>query len=90
MEDRALSAPIDKTEVVILTARYRIKGAIALYLNARLTDYITEAKAFIAVTDADVMNLDGTAIFHASFLDVQKDHIEIIVPVDMITAGGVP
>lgn len=83
-----MSAPTNKTEVVILTARYRIKGAIALYLNARLTDYITEAEAFIAVTDADVMNIDGTAVFHASFLNVQKDHIEIILPADMITAGS--
>ena len=85
-----MSAPTEKTEVVILTARHRIKGAIALCLNARLTDYMTEAKAFIAVTDADVMDIDGQAVFHASFLNVQKNHIEIIVPADMIAPGSVP
>ena len=74
----------DKTKVVILTKNYRIKGNISLYSNARLTDYIVEAKPFVAVTDAEVMDINGNLIFNASFLNVQKDHIEIIVPADMI------
>ncbi|MBW2607772.1 MAG: hypothetical protein JRD05_09080 [Deltaproteobacteria bacterium] len=74
----------DKTKVVILTTNYRIKGNISLYSNARLTDYIVEAKPFVAVTNAEVMDINGNLIFNASFLNVQKDHIEIIVPADMI------
>jgi len=80
-----LGEQTDKTEVVILTAQHRIKGNISLYLNARLTDYIVEAKSFIAVTDAEVTDINGTLIFHTSLLNVQKNHIEIIVPADMIT-----
>lgn len=79
-----MSEQTDKTKVVILTAHHRIKGYIALYLNARLTDYIVEAKPFIAVTDAEVMDINGTLLFTASFLNIQKDHIEIITPADMI------
>ncbi len=74
----------DKTKVVILTANHRIKGYISLYSNARLTDYIVEAKPFVAVTDAEVMGINSKLIFNASFLNVQKEHIEIIVPADMI------
>ena len=84
MEVKSLSDQTDKTRVVILTANHRIKGSISLYSNARLTDYIVEAKAFIALTDAEVMDINGSPIFNASFLNVQKDHIEIIVPADMM------
>jgi uncharacterized protein DUF6812 len=85
MEVKSLSDQADKTKVVILTTNHRIKGYISLYSNARLTDYIVEARPFIAVTDAEVMDINGYLIFNASFLNVQKDHIEIIVPADMIT-----
>jgi len=80
-----LSDQTDKTKVVILTINHRIKGNISLYSNVRLTDYVVEAKPFIAVTDAEVMDINGKLIFNASFLNVQKDHIEIIVPDGMIT-----
>lgn len=74
----------DKTKVIILTTNHRIKGTISLYSNARLTDYIIEARPFIAVTDAEIMDINGNLIFNASFINVQKDHIEIIAPADMI------
>ncbi len=84
MEVKPLNEQTDKTKVVILTANHRIKGYISLYSNARLTDYIVEAKPFVAVTDAEVMGINSKLIFNASFLNVQKEHIEIIVPADMI------
>ena len=79
-----MSDQTDKTKVVMLTSHHRIKGNISLYSNARLTDYIVEAKPFIAVTDAEVMGINSKLVFTASFLNVQKDHIEIIVPAEMI------
>ncbi len=84
MEVKPLSDQTDKTKVVILTINHRIKGDISLYSNVRLTDYIVEAKPFMAVTNAEVMDMNGKLIFNASFLNVQKDHIEIIVPADAI------
>ncbi len=44
----------NRTKVIILTGSYRIKGYIDLVPGARVTDYMTEAKKFIAVTDAEV------------------------------------
>jgi Family of unknown function (DUF6812) len=69
-----------KTRVTILTSTYRIKGNIDLLPGARVTDYMVEAKEFIAVTDAEVWEVVGRQVFTAPFLNVNRDHIEIIAP----------
>ncbi|MDY6904142.1 MAG: hypothetical protein SWH61_05590 [Thermodesulfobacteriota bacterium] len=72
------------TRVLILTANYRITGEIAKFSDSRLTDYINEARRFIAVTDAAVHVRDGGLIFKTPFLDVLSDSIEVITPADMV------
>ena len=48
----------DFTSVIILTESYRVTGNVALRPGAsRLTDYIIEAKEFIAVVEAEVRDL---------------------------------
>jgi len=47
-----------RTKVTMFTGSYRIKGYIDLIPGARVTDYMTEAKQFIAVTDAEVWELE--------------------------------
>jgi hypothetical protein len=71
-----------KTKVTILTGAYRIKGYIDLIPGARLTDYIVEAKSFVAVTDAEVweLHLGGRQVLAAKFIDVSRDHIQIVLP----------
>jgi hypothetical protein len=69
-----------KTKVTILTATYRIKGYIDLLPGARVTDFMTEAKSFIAVTDAEVWEIVGRQVFTAPFIDVNRDHVQIIAP----------
>ncbi|CAN0091879.1 unnamed protein product [Phaeothamnion confervicola] len=71
-----------KTRVTILTGAYRIKGYIDLIPGARLTDFIVEAKSFVAVTDVEVweLHLGGRQILAANFIDVSKDHIQIVMP----------
>jgi len=51
--------PVDesKTKVTIFTSSYRIKGFIDLVAGARVTDFMAEAKDFIAVTNAEVWEL---------------------------------
>ena len=70
----------EKTKVTILTATYRIKGHIDLLPGARVTDYMAEAKGFIALTDAEVWEVVGRQVFTAPFINVNRDHIEIIAP----------
>ncbi|MDO8596583.1 MAG: hypothetical protein Q7R45_08155 [Sulfuricaulis sp.] len=69
-----------KTTVTILTDVYRIKGDLHLMPGARLTDYMVEAKGFIAITDAQVWEAAGRPVFAAPFLNVNRDSIRVIVP----------
>jgi hypothetical protein len=71
-----------RTKVTILTGSYRIKGFIDLIPGARVTDYMSEARGFIAVTDAEVWELSvgGRQMISARFLNVSRDHIQVIVP----------
>ena len=69
-----------KTRVVILAGSYRIKGEIELVPGARITDYMLDAKAFFAVTRAEVWDLEGRRIFSAPFLNVSRDQVILVAP----------
>jgi hypothetical protein len=71
-----------KTKVTILTPTYRIKGHIELLPGARISDYMAEARDFIAVTNAEVWELQvgGRQVLSAPFISVSRQHIEIILP----------
>ena len=77
----------DKMKVTIFTGNYRITGVIELFQGARLSDYLTEAGSFIAVTDADVSDRDNHKILTTSFLNVHRDNIEIILPTELSTTA---
>ena len=69
-----------KTRVVIIAGSYRIKGEIELVPGARVTDYMLDAKAFFAVTKAEVWDLEGRRIFSAPFLNVSRDQVVVVAP----------
>lgn len=71
-----------KTKVTILTSSYRIKGHIDLLPGARITDFMAEARDFIAVINAEVWELQvgGRQVLSAPFISVSRDRIEIILP----------
>ena len=72
----------ERTKVTILTSTYRVKGFIELVPGARITDFMAETRDFIAVTNAEVWELQpgGRQVASAPFLNVSRDHIEIILP----------
>ena len=70
----------NKTKLTILTGTYRIKGHVELTLGARVTDYLVESKEFIAVTDAEVWQIAGRHVMSTPFLNVSRNHIEVVVP----------
>ncbi|MGQ0545837.1 MAG: DUF6812 domain-containing protein [Betaproteobacteria bacterium] len=72
----------EKTKVTILTSTYRIKGYIDLVPGARITDYMAEAREFMAVTNAEVWELQvgGRQVLSAPFINVSRAHVEIILP----------
>ncbi len=71
-----------RTRITIFTSSYRIRGFIDLIPGARITDYMAEAKEFIAVTEAEVWELElgGRQIIAAPFLNVSREHIQVIAP----------
>ena len=79
-EDAEIS---DKSEVVIYTSTFQIRGKVALVPGARLTDYIVGANLFVAVADAEVRDKSGNLILNTPFLDIHRDHIEFILPADL-------
>ena len=72
----------ERTKVTIFTSTYRIKGFIELLPGARITDYMSEAREFIAVTHAEVWDLDvgGRQLLAAPFINISRSHIQIILP----------
>jgi hypothetical protein len=72
----------ERTKVTIFTSSYRVRGYIDLVPGARLSDFMAEARDFIAVTHAEVWELQpgGRQVASAPFLNVSRDHIEIILP----------
>ncbi len=72
----------DTTHVVILTKNFRIEGEISLYHGGRLTDYMNKAKQFIAVTNAKVTDHGGKELTSGSFLNLNLNEIEVIIPED--------
>lgn len=77
-----MPAEESRTRVTIFTGSYRVKGYIDLIPGARVTDFMTEAKDFIAVTEAEVFELEvgGRHLISAPFLNVSREHIQVIVP----------
>ncbi len=73
----------DKIKVTIFTKNYRVIGVIELFQGARLTDYLAEAGSFIAVMNAEVLDRENHKILTTSFLNVQRDNIEIILPAEL-------
>ena len=71
-----------RTKVTILTGTYRIRGYIDLLPGSRMTDFMTGAREFIAVTEAEVWELvpGGRLVLSAQFIDVSRNHIEVITP----------
>ena len=69
-----------KTKVVILTRSYRIKGHIHLQPGARVTDYMIDSKDFMALTDVEIWELGGRLVMSTPFVNVSRDHIEVVAP----------
>ena len=74
----------DRTKVTIFTSTYRVRGFIDLVPGARISDFMAESRPFIAVTKAEVWELQpgGRQVASAPFLSVSRDHIELILPGD--------
>ncbi len=76
---------VDRSEVVMFTKDYRIRGKVSLVPGARLTDYMVEAHQFMAVTEVEVRDRQGNFLLKTPFLDINRDHIVLILPAELAT-----
>lgn len=76
-----------RTKVIVMTGHYRIVGSVDLLPGARVTDFLSESRDFIAVTDAEVWGMDGRRLFTSTFLNVNRDMIELIMPESTVSQG---
>lgn len=74
---------ISRTAVVVLTSEYKISGYIDLMPGSRLTDYITSARSYFAMTEAVVEDIGSNkTLFKGKFIDVNRDSVVMILPAD--------
>ena len=72
-----------KTQISILTGKFRIEGEIDLIPGARLTDFMNEVNnKFMVVTNALVADHDGREIMRGDFINVLVSNIEVILPAE--------
>ncbi len=67
---------------VYTTDRWEIQGDISLPsagYNARLSDFLNNDNSFIALTNAEVYDLDGKLLASESFLSVNKRTIKVVI-----------
>ena len=76
-----------KTRIVVMMGNYRITGSIDLIPGARVTDYLMECKDFMAVTDAEVWDSNGRKMMTSSFMNINRNRIDLITPEDKVTQG---
>ena len=80
-KEKVISIKPVEQEVYIMTGHYRVKGIISLLPNERQTDYLLNARPFVAVTKAELFDHTGCELFKVPFMNVHRDHIEVIAPI---------
>jgi hypothetical protein len=72
--------------IVAETDRHRITGILHLPRDgyrSRLTDYLNASeRAFLALTDVEISNLDGTEAQRRPFLALALSHVVLVMPAD--------
>jgi hypothetical protein len=62
------------------TVRHRMVGMVHVRRDERLKDELDRNEGFMAVTDVTVFNEDGTVMYKAPFLAVNRGHIIWVFP----------
>ena len=66
----------------IQTLVTRIEGNVHVRQNERVKDELNRGEQFLAVTDANIFNLQGQKLYEAEFLLINRDHVIWIIPED--------
>ena len=65
---------------VIQTTTHMIRGRIHVRRDQRIIDELDLGENFIAVTDVNVLGVDGQILFQGPFLAIRRSHIVWVIP----------
>lgn len=73
----------NRRKLTVLANGFRIQGEGTMLPGARVSDYLNNSKAFLALTHADVWHVsDGRKLVTAPFLNINRSGIEVVIPDD--------
>ena len=64
----------------IQTTTHRMRGRIHVRRDERIKDELDRDEGFLALTEVTVFSEDGSVLFNAPFLAVQREHIVWVIP----------
>ena len=70
----------DRVPSIIHTLVSRIQGNLHVRIDERVKDELNRSEKFLAITDANIYNLQGQKINDAEFMLINRDHIIWVVP----------
>jgi hypothetical protein len=70
--------------VIIQTETNVIRGTVHVRPSERVIDELNISNQFIAITEARVMNMEGSQVYTCDFLTLNKEQIIWIIPDDEV------
>jgi hypothetical protein len=75
--------------VVVQTSQQRIQGTMHVRLSERTIDELNQSPKFLALTDGEVFDAAGNALYTFSFMSVNIDQVVWVIPADDLTLNKV-
>jgi hypothetical protein len=72
----------DTVPSIIQTLVTRIQGNIHVRINERVKDELNRGEQFLAITDANIFDLQGQKLYEAEFMLLNRDHVIWVIPDD--------
>ena len=70
--------------VVVQTTTHRIRGYVHVKPGERLKDELNSEEPFFAITDGEVMDMNGSSLYHSDFLAINRQQIVWLLPEDQL------
>jgi hypothetical protein len=64
----------------VQTTTHRMRGRIHIRRDQRVKDELDRDESFLAFTEVTVYSQEGTVLFEAPFVAVQREHIVWVIP----------
>ncbi len=72
----------DTVPTIIQTLVTRIQGNMHVRINERIKDELNRGEQFLAITDANIFDLQGQKLYNAEFMLINRDHVIWVIPDD--------